>query len=438
MSQSLEGVLVECRCPACGHGVAVPFFDAGTQPLATLAFPETAQEARSLPRYRLRFVRCVDCGHVYNAEFDYSQVPYAKRPNKMFNQGTIWRDHLRRVRELLLARLPERPSVVEIGCGDGHLLCALARERPGGRYIGFDPNAAVETDGGRIEARTELFVPSRHLAECRPHMIVARHVLEHLLDPLGFLQAMGMAAVWLRRPTRLFVEVPCIDTALEACRTADFFYEHNSHFTSASLERMLERAGAQIDLLDKGYGGEVVFAIAALQPGERQLRLAAEALAFSRQAVGARETLAGQLGRLVESGRRVAIWGGTGKAAALINQCGLDARRFPTVVDSDVLKVGTFVPGTGQEIHFRDYLRDHPADVVLIATQWRAADIVLEMEQHGIACQTVLIEHEGRLVDFFREEHPYRQPGAPGFRPHVHAPLPPPKFLSNADQLQSQ
>lgn len=437
VAESLAATLLSCPCPACGHAVAVPFFDAGPQPLATLAFPETAAEAQGLPRLPACFVRCVDCGHVYNSKFDYAQVPYAKHPNCMFNQGAIWRDHLRHVRDLVLDCTPDPPCVVEIGCGDGHLLRGLAQARPKGRYVGFDPNAEVDTGGGLIEARAELFVPANHLGELRPQMIVGRHVFEHLVDPLCFLQQMAFAASWLDIETRLFIEVPCIDLALETCRTADFFYEHNSHFTSASLERMLHRAGARIELLDKGYGGEVVFAVAALGASARQLDLARESLAFSRQARRTAATLAAQLDEISRSGRRVAIWGGTGKAAALINQYGLDARRFPLVVDSDAMKAGTFVPGTGQEIRFRDYLLAHSVDVILIATQWRAADIVLEMERCGIRAASVLLEHEGRLIDYYRDEHPYRRVSqskdAAWRRAEWHAPIPGPNYLRPPD-----
>ena len=111
---------------------------------------------------------------------------------------------------------------------------------------------------------------------------------------------------------------------------------------------------------------------------------------------------------LAERGKSIAIWGGTGKAAAFINQHGVDARRFHTVVDSDLDKAGTFVPGMGQKIHFRGHLLNHPVQIILIATHWRAADIVIEIERSGISFERILIEHEGLLVDYTEDEHPYR------------------------------
>src|SRR4029434_11204126 len=105
-----------------------------------------------------------------------------------------------------------------------------------------------------------------------------------------------------------------------------------------------------------------------------------------------RGTIRRQLTELADSGASVAIWGGTGKAAAFIHQFEADAGRFPLVVDSDPDKAGTFVPGTGQKIEFRDVLKAIAVDTVIIPTQWRARDIVEEMQREGIAARTVLIE----------------------------------------------
>jgi hypothetical protein len=109
----------------------------------------------------------------------------------------------------------------------------------------------------------------------------------------------------------------------------------------------------------------------------------------------------------------VAIWGGTGKSAAFMNRYGVDAVRFPIVVDSDPAKAGTFVPGTGQEIRRRDWLLAYPVHTIIIPPQWRAADIVVEMDEAGITARHVAIEHNGRLIDYFNDSHPYRHISRP-------------------------
>ena len=53
------GLAVDMRavtCPACGYHVAVPFYDGGSQPLATLAWPGSEDEARKM--LGLNALRC--------------------------------------------------------------------------------------------------------------------------------------------------------------------------------------------------------------------------------------------------------------------------------------------------------------------------------------------------------------------------------------------
>ena len=407
-SESLRGVLRDTPCPACGDHVAVPFYKGGKQPLTTLAWPDSAQRARAMEHLPLDFVRCVSCGHVFNESFDYQKVPYSDKPNLMFNQGTLWRRHLDAVCEQILAVLPPQPVVIEIGCGSGHLLRALAERQPQGRYLGFDLSGHITEAGGAVEAWPILFEPDKHIAEFRPDMIVSRHLLEHLVNPLGFIQHIGFACAWHQLDTRVFFEVPCIDRVFDTHRTADFFYEHNSHFTVESFTRLLSRCTEHVEAVQQSYDDEVVFGVARLGQRPEAIEKAKVSLQFAEAASRADNTVRHQLDALVESGVELAVWGGTGKASAFINRYGLDSTRFPLVVDSDLSKVGTFVPGTGQQIMAPMVLNKRPVDVIVVATHWRARDIALEIEKRGIQCAQLLLEHAGALVDYDTGAHPYR------------------------------
>jgi hypothetical protein len=396
----------EATCPACGHHVAVGFF-ADQQPLATLAWPASAAAAKAMPKLPLDFVRCIDCGHIYNAAFDYAAVPYSSKPNLMFNSGGLWSRFIESVQRTLLARLPEEPVVVEIGHGDGSFLATLAAGCPKGRFVGFDPNGAA-VGAGAVELRQAMFDPSRHLAEIEPDLIITRHVMEHLSNPLGFLQRVSFAAATLGQAPLVYIEVPCIDRLLETDRTVDLYYEHNSHFTTNSFTRMLSRCSSMLVSIGHGYDREVVYGLARMGGAVQQVWTAEAAAGYVAAAELAGVVIRTQLAEMHAQGLRIAVWGGTGKSAAFINHYGLDAERFPLIVDSDPAKVGTFVPGTGQEIRTRDVLLADPPDIVIIPPQWRARDIVAEMEAAGITPGKVMIEDGGRLIDFHRDPHTYR------------------------------
>lgn len=397
---------VSACCPVCSYHVAIPFFSGGMQPLATLGWPKSAAEAASLDCLPLDFVQCPACTHVYNRSFQYNAVPYQKNPNRMFNTGSIWKGHLADTKELLKKRLPGNPNVVEIGCGEGHFVRGLSDALGAGRFIGFDPNTSAESGHG-VEFYARLFDPLEDVAQFAPDMVVVRHVLEHFTELAGLLEPLAWSASRQGKPCWLFAEVPCIDRVSETGRLADFYYEHVSHFTTQSFTTLLHRLG-ELNTLGHGYDGEVVYGLVRLDSPKGAKSVADQAANFSQQASSSIKKISRQLAEMADSGATVAIWGGTGKAAAFMHQFGVDAQRFPLVVDSDPDKVGSFVPGTGQEIRFRDALKDTPADVVIIPTQWRARDIVAEMAKEGISASQVLIEHKGQLVDFMKDEHPYR------------------------------
>ncbi|MEO1523838.1 MAG: class I SAM-dependent methyltransferase [Planctomycetota bacterium] len=394
------------ECISCGKQGVTAFIDESRRPLATIWWPQSEAEAVAMQRLPHSFVRCVSCGHIFNKSFTYDDVPYSRKANLMFNQGVLWQGHLRKIVRRLSDAVSESPTVVEIGCGDGSLLRAMDSQLTGANLIGFDPNNKHHRSAN-IEFRGELFLPQRHLNELKPDLIVCRHVLEHLQQPMRFLEQIAVVTAISDRSIQLYVEVPCVDRAVKTTRLSDYYYEHNSHFTTQSFRAMLDRIGATTTWLDRFYDDEVLGALFTLAP---QPHLAEMSRVTERHRLNALHTvrkIREQLNFIAQANLRVAIWGGTGKAAAFMSLYGMDRARFPLVVDSDRDKCDTFVPGTGQRIRPAEVLVREPADVVVIPMSWRARDIVHEMRKKQIQCEHILIEHDQRLVDFHRDEHPY-------------------------------
>ena len=403
-------LITDAPCPACGHHISVPFYDGGAQPLATIAWPESHEAALAMPKLALDFVSCVECGHIFNRAFRYSDVPYTDKPNLMFNRGAGWSQFIHGIQEELLSHLSDKPVVVEIGHGDGSFLAQLASLRPNGRYIGFDPHGARGNIAG-VEFNDALFHPMEHLPALKPNLIIMRHVLEHFESSLNFLQQLSFAVAWHGTACLAYLEVPCVDRVFDTQRTVDFYYEHNSQFTTSSFTKMLERAGLKPEKIGHGYDGEVIYGLVGLATHPARLTHAKNALAFHHAATESKPRIQEQLSVFLQEGRSIAVWGGTGKSAAFMQRYDMDNTRFPHVVDSDAQKAGTFVPGTGQVIRHADWLIDNPQDIIIIPPQWRAADIVSEITRKNIRYQAALIEHHGRLVDFMHSDHPYKKEG---------------------------
>ena len=63
-------------CPVCRNHIAVKFLFSKTQPLSTLGWPESEQEAKEMSRLPINFVQCVTCSHIWNRSFNYDDIPY--------------------------------------------------------------------------------------------------------------------------------------------------------------------------------------------------------------------------------------------------------------------------------------------------------------------------------------------------------------------------
>ena len=397
-------------CLACGFAWAVNLFQSENRPLATLGWPTSAQSSCEMSRYPLDFMRCARCGHIYNRSFAYHQVPYQSHPNLMYNDSQIWQGHLDQLAYRLLAVLPDKPVVIEVGCGQGAFLKRLAALCPDGRFIGFDPN--LQTGQTVAEANVSfeacLFEPAKHLSAYRPDLVLSRHVLEHLMNPLAFLQETAFFSSYYEVYPYLFFEVPCVDRLLAFGRLEDLYYEHNSHFTTRSFNIMLQSLPCETHFIETGYNGEVIFGLLRLKTMPECQKILAETQRFKTLAHKAQQQIARQIDAFLKSGKTLALWGGTGKGAAFVHHFGLDPVGFPLrVVDSDPLKVVTYVPGTAYPIESCDLLEAQHVDIIIVPAQWRAADIALEIQSRQITFGQLMIEHQGVLVDFFNVDHPY-------------------------------
>ena len=384
------------------------FFDGGAKPLATLGWPSTYHAAVNMEKYPLDYVQCLRCNHIWNCQFNYEVIPYTDNPNRMFNDGSLWQEYIKKMLHCLSAILPPKPTVIDVGCGEGHFVRDLADTmKSSGRFLGFDPNTSAESGAG-IEFIPEYFNVDLDINRYKPDLIIMRHVLEHLENPAEFIEQLSLASLNLQKPIYFFAETPCVDIALNTGRVVDFFYEHPSQFTKNSFTRLMQ-LGGDIEWIKTDYGGEVVNGLVKLSVEKKIDDQLTASKQFSRQAVKSKELVAKELSDLSSAGLKLVIWGGTGKAATFIQHYELDSNQFPFVVDSDHGKVGSFVPGTGQKIVHASVLETNPADIIIIPTQWRATDIYKEIRSRNISYCKILIEFEGRLVDYELDKHPYKK-----------------------------
>jgi SAM-dependent methyltransferase len=137
-------------------------------------------------------------------------------------------------------------STLDVGCGDGALLCELSRRGFGGRLAGVEiAQAAVEIAGARAELeRVELY-DGRHLpAEDGEYELgVLSHVLEHVYEPAELLKETARAC------GAVIVEVPLEDN-LSAHRAAKRTHAqevgHLQRLSRTAMRAIVRDAGLRV------------------------------------------------------------------------------------------------------------------------------------------------------------------------------------------------
>jgi len=144
---------------------------------------------------------------------------------------------VRSLRETL--DLPEKGRLVDLGCGNGGFLKAIARALPSWEFAGVDLSDATRDEVLAIRGVTDFYAMDARRIPGRYTGVSMIHVLEHVPDPGGVLSAM---AEKIEDDGFLFVQVPAANENPFDLLIAD----HCSHFTQDSLLALVVRSGFAI------------------------------------------------------------------------------------------------------------------------------------------------------------------------------------------------
>jgi hypothetical protein len=321
-------------CIACGNNILLPIYNPEPSPLVALNLPRTAEQAQTAIKLPMSFRMCAVCGHVFNVDFSYAKVPYEGDSNKMYNSGPLWKDHMQKLIDHLIGNAAtwEGGQVIDIGCGDSLFLQMFKEAYPTGRFVGYEPGVDAKISR-QFTVIQDYFTPERDLRRHNPTLLLCRHVLEHMENPREFVAQISYWSGMYGIEPLFVAEVPCLDNSLEIGRASDFLYEHVSNFTMSSLAALFMGSGFELLEISRTYGEEVL--VGVFKPKMQALRYN-RVLAdnFTEKVTTSISRVKEQLDTM-KNEQPVVLWGGTGKSAAFINNHKLDAKNFPSVVDSD-------------------------------------------------------------------------------------------------------
>jgi SAM-dependent methyltransferase len=385
----------ERACPACGRAAArEPSVRVEGVPILLNVLVSDPEVARAAPRGNLELHGCDGCGLIWNAAF--AGVPYDPSYQVDASLSPRYAAHLDEVAERIAALEggagPVR--VVEIGCGQGVFLGVLAR-RLGARLVaahGFDPAFRGDTShlppGTRV-TRAELSYASVADLDFAPNLVVARHTIEHVADPVGLLRTLHQLLL-PRGPFTLVIETPDAGWTLARGLLHDLCYEHCSLCSRGALEAALERAGYGSTHVESAFSGEYLFATANAAPGDASpIAEAKPAILRANVGTGAALRALGErfarehAARLERAERPIAVWGGAGKGALFALLADPTRRLIDCVIDIHPDKRGTFLPGSALAVVSPEEARARGVRTIVVANANYAAEIRARCRAEG-------------------------------------------------------
>jgi hypothetical protein len=233
---------------------------------------------------------------------------------------------------------------------DGNLKNCKSIENTG---YGFDPaytGPEIELDG-RLKFERCFYGPD--CVDIPADVIICRHVIEHVPDPLALLYAIRQA-LRASRNAWVFFETPCVEWILRNQVIWDFFYEHCSLFSGNSATTLFEMTGFKVEGVHHVFGGQYLWIEAVAAEDEKPaIKQPGDIPQLARQFGSLETELRNRWKRALEQlaeRERIAIWGAGAKGVTFANLVDPKRELIACVVDLNPQKQGNYLPGTGHPI----------------------------------------------------------------------------------------
>jgi SAM-dependent methyltransferase len=290
------------------------------------------EAALNCAKGNVKLVQDMKTGLIFNAAFDASLLEYDEDYQNEQAYSTVFQKHLENVKAIIQKYFSAK-SIIEVGCGKGYFLDYMSNS--GYNITGVDP----AYEGNNPNVIKACFDKNLGLTA---DGIVLRHVLEHVLNPLGFLSSIAEANA---NKGKIYIEVPCFDWICEHSAWFDIFYEHVNYFRLADFHRMFGT------IYESGnvFGGQYLYVVADLATLKQPVFNQVSSFSFPVDFLLDINRIA-----KIAKGKKNAIWGGASKGvifALYMQRAGVNV---DLIIDINPAKQGKFIAGSGLRISSPD------------------------------------------------------------------------------------
>ena len=294
----------------------------------------TEDEARNCVKGNVALVQDLETGLIFNQAFNPELMHYDADYQNEQAVSTVFQQHLHNVSNVIQKHF-QGCSLIEVGCGKGHFLEQL--QGMGFDIIGLDPTY----EGSNTSVIKKYFSPEIGL---KADVILLRHVLEHVQDPITFLSNLLAAN---GRSGKIYIEVPCFDWICDHRAWFDIFYEHVNYFVLSDFYRMF----GVVYEAGHTFNGQYLYVLADLSTIRMPTIEVSKRFELPGKFLETVDKYSTSLrAQKTEDKTMSVIWGGASKGVIFALFMERAGAKIDVVIDINAAKQGKYLAATGLKV----------------------------------------------------------------------------------------
>jgi len=402
MSDPIENRVNGKRCLSCMGTDIHMFYSVKKVPVHSVVLLRSRQEALDFPKGEICLGFCRQCGFISNLAFDAKLQDYSNEYEAtQAYSATFNRFNRQLANDLIDHYQLSGKHIVEIGCGQGEFLSMLCEDGTN-TGVGFDPAYEPERQLGSRPGHVKIIPDyySEKYSDYQADFICCKMTLEHIHPTFDFVSTVRRS-IGERFDTVVFFQIPNARYVYGDLAFWDVYYEHCSYFSKSSVANLFTLAGFDVHNLWLDYQDQYLMIEAKPSTNKNSqfpnqeddlFELSQEVKHFSRLVPQKKSQWLRSLQEFKSNQKRIVLWGGGSKAVAFLTSLNLHPNIIEFAVDINPHKMGTFLPGTGQEVVFPDQLRKIRPDVVIIMNPVYRLEVQTQLDSMNLAPQVLTVQ----------------------------------------------
>ena len=392
------------KCPVCNQKETIPIFKKRGLPKYVLEIHTSRENALNAKRGDVDFYFCLGCQFAFNNAFDPSLMDYLVDYESSRTHSEYFNEYLYSVCRDINDVFPVTDkTVVEIGCGDGHLLIKL-RELFEFEGWGFEPS--LSRTQTKLMHKDLKFVEDYYNSDIlkkQPDLIILRHILEHQGEVHDFIE--NILAKQNVTPYDIYIEVPAWEWIVDHDQIYAFSYEHCSYFSKNSLSLALELHGCKCKRLSSAFEDEYFQYFGTKSTSNefnQDLRTETSAknnheyqesvISRTHAFIDRIPTISERLRTYFEEFKNTVLWGAAGKGAMLLNVLDITYQQVPYIVDSNPRRHNTYIPVTGQQVVGPELLKKIKPQYILLTNPSYIKEVKSQLHHLGVKAKINVVK----------------------------------------------